>query len=149
MRHYDNLTNLKGVISPSTLSWDFKVEGVQRFEYGKNGMMAFYSNNHIYMDEVRGWDVRGETNMPGVLASASVATNRGQANGWGAKFNSNSVTAISGGFRVPLKEMEHGNYTVQITPHTKVTFSVTNKTQTSFDVMITGAFDYTVVGSNY
>ena len=166
MRHYDNLTNLKGEISPSTLSWNFKVEGVQRFEYGKNGMMAFYSNNHIYMDEVRGWDVRGKTNMPGTLLSATVASGGGWSNVWGAKTKtstgSNVINAArnSTGRYTVSHSLGHSRYQVFASAHTaNRSHYVVSKGVTSFVIewrsigsspaLVDTLFDVSMIGDNY
>ena len=136
-------------LSSSTLSCYFAPSGIRHFQFGTNGMMAFYSNEHFHFTENRGLDVRGKTNMPGVLAAGSVVSNGGQANVWGAKSNPIGATPITGGFRVPLNNMGHNQYVVQITPHTNTTFRVGTKTSTYFEVYGTGGFDYVVIGKNY
>ena len=89
--------------------------------------------------------------MPGVLAAGSSTSGGLQSKVWGAKSSLASVTPISGGFRVPLSNLTHTNYVVQITPHTSSTFRVdpAKKTNTSFEIFGTGGFDYVVVGNNY
>lgn len=132
-----------------TFGFNANVQGVKRQEYALNGFMHYYSNNHSYFTEDGGFDVRGFTNFPGVLASGTVASNGAQANVWGAKSSITGATAITGGRRVPLSNLEHSSYTVIITPHTNTTFRIGSKTQTGFEVYGSGAFDYVVIGKNY
>ena len=120
---------------------------MRRFEIGQNGLMFFFANNHFYITEDGPFDLRGKTNMPGVLASGTVSTGGGLSNEWGAKVNYGQT--ITGGYRVFLKDMTHNKYSVQVTPHTNVTFRVSTKTSTYFDILGTGAADFVVFGSNY
>lgn len=138
-----------GDISASTLSWNFTQSDVRYFQLGLDGLMAFYSDNHFHYTETGGLDVRGATNMPGVLAAGSSTSGGIQSNVWGAKSSTANITPITGGFRVPLSGLSHSNYVVQITPHTNTTFRVGTKTSTYFEVYGTGGFDYVVIGNNY
>lgn len=128
------------------MSWSFDNQ-IRQFQFGLNGMMAYFTNNHIYFTEDEGWDVRGQTNMPGVLASGTVNINGGLMNTWGAKVNYGHT--ITGGYRIYLKEMDHDQYSVQVTPHTNVTFKIGVKTSTYFEILGTGAADFVVLGNNY
>ncbi|HHT04568.1 MAG TPA: hypothetical protein GX005_09660 [Bacteroidales bacterium] len=143
----DGITSLTGTISASTLSWEFRKEDVRYFQFGLDGMMAYFSDNHIHFTETTGWDVRGKSNMPGVLASGTISSGGVLSNEWGAKVNYGQT--ITGGYRIFLKDMTHNKYSVQVTPHTNVTFRVSTKTSTYFDILGTGAADFVVFGSNY
>lgn len=143
------ITSATASVTTSNFSWEFVTQGVRQQQYGLNGMMFFYSDNHFHYTENGGLDLRGKTNMPGVLAAGSSTSTGMQSNVWGAKSNPGGVTLISGGFRVPLSDMPHGNYVVQITPHTNATFRVGTKTATYFEIFGTGGFDYIVIGKNY
>ena len=142
------------VISPQATSlafnfeWNATLAGVKRQQYALDGMMFFYSDNHFYFTEFGGLDMRGKTNMPGILASGTIASNGSQASKWGAKVGGNAST-ITGGYRVYLTNMTHSNYFVQITPHTNSAFRISTKTPTYFEVQGSGAFDYAVFGNNY
>ena len=138
-------------ISYSSLSWSFSPTNVRYFQFGRDGMMAFFDLCHWHFTKSNGFDLRGTTNMPGVLAAGSSKSNGEQSKVWGAKSNTAGVTVITGGFRVPLSNMTHSNYVVQITPHTSSTFRVdpAKKTNTSFEIFGTGGFDYVVIGNNY
>lgn len=142
-----NPTNGSGYVGNIPISWSFQQSGVRYFQFGIDGMMAFFSNNHIHFTETTGWDVRGKTNMPGVLASGTISTGGVLSNEWGAKVNYGQT--ITGGYRIFLKDMTHNKYSVQITPHTNVTFRVGTKTNTYFEILGTGAADFIVIGSNY
>lgn len=130
-----------------TFSWNASLAGVKRQQYGRDGMMFFYSNNHFHYTEGNGLDIRGKTNMPGVLASGTISTGGVLSNEWGAKVNYGQT--ITGGYRIFLKDMTHNKYSVQITPHTNVTFRAGTKTNTYFEILGTGAADFIVIGSNY
>lgn len=136
-----------GMVAEIRLDWVHVVAGVKRQQYGLDGMMFFYSNHHFHYTEGKGLDLRGQTNMPGVLASGTVSTGGGLSNEWGAKVNYGQT--ITGGYRIFLKDMTHNKYSVQVTPHTNVTFRVSTKTNTYFDILGTGAADFVVFGSNY
>lgn len=147
MKADDGINSMGASISQSELGWSFKQEDVRYFQFGLDGMMAFFKDNHIHFTEETGWDVRGKTNIPGVLASGTVSTGGGLTNEWGAKINYGQT--ITGGYRIFLKEMTHNKYSVQVTPHTNVTFRVSTKTSTYFEILGTGAADFVVFGSNY
>lgn len=148
----NTLDTVSSYISASTLSWTYTQAGIRYFQFGVNGMMAFFSDNHWYFTETGGFDLRGATNMPGVLAAGSSTSGGAQTNVWGAKSSTAGVTTItspSAGFRVPLSGLSHSNYVVQITPHTNTTFRVGTKTSTYFEIYGSGGFDYAVIGNNY
>ena len=125
---------------------------VRRVEFGRDGFMLFYNNagekNYLYLSESNGLSIGGKTDMPGMLASGSVASNGAQNNVWGAKSNAGRATPISGSFTVPLSNMTSGNYVVQITPHTNTTFRIGAKAAANFTVYGSGGFDYVVIGKN-
>ena len=151
-RTFTNVINQVGGISnTSTLSWTFNKE-VKRFEFGYNGFMGWYTNTHMYLTEDGGFDGQAplnKWNAPGVLAAGSSTSGGTQSNVWGAKSNPAGITIITGGFRVPLSNMTHSSYVVQITPHTNTTFRIGTKTSTYFEIFGTGGFDYVVIGNNY
>lgn len=138
--------------SAFTFSWSFVQQDVRYQQYGLDGMMFFYSNHHFHFTEGGGLDGRAlpdKWNAPGVLAAGSSTSGGVQSNVWGAKSNAGGITIISGGFRVPLSNMSHNKYVVQITPHTNTTFRVGTKTNAYFEIFGTGGFDYVVIGNNY
>ncbi len=127
-------------------------------QFGLDGLMAYYQNNHFHFTELGGLDVRGATNMPGVLYSGTCSAGGGISNKWGKFQNTTSVTRTVSGSTVTYvipHDVGHGNYQVQITQQTaNVTFYVSVKANNSFTVVFTGnaagaAFDFTIIGRNY
>lgn len=98
------------------MSWKFN-EDVNRFEFAANGFMAFYQNFHMYFNNQRGLDVRGATNIPGVLLAGEVGYTGGFTSSWGAKKHASStaVKIATGQYRV-YHSIGHADYQVQITP---------------------------------
>ena len=127
------------------VEWSFNREGVRNFLFGLNGFLSFFSNNHIYFTEENGLDVRGKTNMPGLLGSASVIGGQ-LSNEWG---RITSIATYTGGYRVTISNMEHANYTVQITSHTTNQWRIGTKTSSNFIILGTGNCDIAIMGNNY
>lgn len=153
--------NKSFTLSASKLEWTFRQANVRRQEYGLNGMMFFYSNNHHHFTEANGLDIRGKTNMPGVLAKGRVLSSGSRVTGaaWGDKNSTSTITKPSGtgSYRVPVN-CPNGNYDVDVTPRTaNRTVYVGVTTSTYFDVYFRdhngnvqdSEFSYTLVGSNY
>lgn len=144
-----NNSTSSGSLGSGKMTWTLNTSQYRRINFGKNGMLMAYPDMHLYYSQETGLDVKGKTNMPGVLAAGSSTSGGTQTNVWGAKSNAGGVTPISGGFRVPLNEMSYSNYVVQITPHTNSTFRVGTKTSAYFEIYGSGGFDYVVIGKNY
>ena len=72
-------------ISASSLSWSFSPTNVRYFQFGRDGMMAFFDSCHWHFTKSNGFDLRGATNMPGVLATGSVTSAAAHSNKWGRK----------------------------------------------------------------
>ncbi|WP_019540576.1 hypothetical protein [Proteiniphilum acetatigenes] len=143
--------SIDGGVPTSTLAWSFS-KNVEYFQFGLDGMMSWWQDFHVHMSRNGGFDGRAAAdkwNTPGVLAAGSSTSGGVQSNVWGAKSNAGGITIISGGFRVPLSNMSHNKYVVQITPHTNTTFRVGTKTNANFEIFGTGGFDYVVIGNNY
>lgn len=148
-----------GTLSASTISWDFTQSGVRYFQFGLNGMMAFFSDNHMHFTETTGLDVRGATNLPGVLMSGVVSSAGSMLSVWGGKKGSGSASRLSTGQYRVNHAIGHTDYAVLVTPNENRTFYVTNKTTSTFDVRIytTGSspalydteFNFAVFGNNY
>jgi hypothetical protein len=147
-------------ISTSILKWEFRQQNVRYFQFGKNGMMAFFSNNHWYFTETGGLDIKGETNIPGVLFSGSVALYGGLVSSWGAKKHpSLAVNRNSTGNYTVYHSVGHLEYHVSLTPALNRTCYVGSKTESSFAVYVysTGnspsladsPFDFQIFGKNY
>lgn len=114
-----NMDNfIAGLSGRSTLSWSF-IKDIRRFEFARNGFMAFYQNNHMYFSETGGLDVRGAMNIPGVLLAGEVGYTGGFTSSWGAKkhVSSTAVKITTGQYRV-YHSIGHTDYQIQITPTT-------------------------------
>lgn len=147
--HSGDVISSKATIQPFKFEWRHVVQGIKQQRYGANGMMFFYSNNHFYFTENGGADMKGPSNLPGPLAAGSINANGGIINRWGAKLAGNADT-ITGGYRIFLKDMDHNQYSVQVTPNTATSqFRVGNKTNTYFEIFGSGGADFTVMGDNY
>ena len=127
------------------VDWSFNREGVRNFLFGLNGFLSFFSNNHIYFTETTGLDVRGKTNMPGLLGSASIIGGQ-LSNEWG---RITGVAIYGGGYRVTISGMTHDKYTVQITSHTTNQWRIGTKTSSNFIILGTGDCDIAIMGNNY
>lgn len=105
-----------GLSGKSTLSWSLNKE-IKRFEFARNGFMAFYQNFHMYFSEDGGLDVRGTTNIPGVLLAGEAGYTGGFTSVWGAKgHSSKTAEKISTGQYRVWHSIGHQDYQVQITP---------------------------------
>lgn len=148
-------------LSASVLKWDFTQSGVRYFQLGLNGLMAYYSDNHFHYTETGGFDLRGATNMPGILISGSVASGGGFSSSWGAKKHA-TLTAqkTATGTYTVYHSVGHSDYSVQITPETdqRVYYVPSaNKGTSSFIVyfrnlagtLSDSAFSFSINGKNY
>jgi hypothetical protein len=142
------------------LSWNFEQEGFRRFEFGTNGLMAYYSRHHLAFTEGDGLDVRGQTNMPGVLLSGTGESGGGVNNLWGAKRHATQgVTRVSAGTYEIFHSIGHSNYAISITPATNRTAVVGIKsndkvritlfTNASSPALSDSGFDFIISGRNY
>lgn len=156
-----NVSNAEGHSYATTFEWTFTQQNVRRQQYGKDGMMFFYSDRHFHYTEGKGLDLRGPTNMPGVLLSASVGVNGGWQDVWGPKQSSTP----------PPTPSPTGRYTINHTiGHTKYQVSCFSNTENrSFRVyaknvdsvviecrtigsnpaLTNSPFDITLYGNNY
>ena len=146
--------------SSAKMSWEYKRTDVRYFQFGLDGMMAFFANNHMHFTESTGLDVRGATNLPGVLHAGSVSSTGILSNQWGAKkvTSGNEVTRPSVGTYRVFHSIGHINYSVQITPTQMSSAEIGARQPTYFEVLMRGrgqhelqyaGFDFMVVGRNY
>ena len=148
-------------ISGSTLGWSWEPAEIRYFQFGLNGMMAFYANNHWYFTELDGFDLRGKTNMPGVLLSATVLATGGFSNWWGAKKHASSTAAKNSTGRYTVyHSIGHSNYQVSAAPSTanKSCYIVSKGTDNfviewrtigSAPALSDTGFDFQITGNNY
>jgi hypothetical protein len=146
------------IISGSPSSNVIQATGyMNQTKVGNNGLYSFWSNQlYLYFSSLVGFELKGPTNMPGVLASGSISSVGGHTNYWGAKINSSNASYTSTGiYDVP--HFAGSTYQVMIQPTIdNVRASVTSKGYNNFRVQIRtnsgtatmGSFDYVIVGSN-
>jgi hypothetical protein len=134
-------------------------EAVQKTAVGKNGLYSFFSSSeffHFMVGEGFGAKVPDGTkwNTPGVLASATVASNGSSSNKFGAKTGDTSRTG-TGAYTIN-HSIGHTNYTIlQIEPvnrHviylTKGSTSVTVQVKNGSGTLLDQQFDYVIIGNN-
>lgn len=154
------VTNVTHSIGDSRISWEFLRTGVRRFQFGRNGFMAFYSLLHLYLSEEKGLDIKGATNMPGVLLSATVASGGGASSVWGAKKSTTNATKNSTGRYTVYHTVGHSNYQVYASAHTaSMSHHIVSKGTTNFVIewrtigsspaLVDTTFDCQIVGNNY
>lgn len=157
------ITASGGIAGSSTFSWSF-IKDIRRFEFGINGFMAWYTNEHMHFTEGGGLDGQAPANKwnaPGVLLSASVGASGGWQDVWGAKQSTTPPPAPS----------PTGRYTIYHTiGHTKYQVScISNTASRSFSIyakntnnviiecrtigntpaLVNSAFDIVLNGNNY
>lgn len=143
-----------GTSTSFSMSYNYNLRNVKRQQYGLNGMMLFYSDNHFYFTEDGGLDARTEPtkwNAPGVLFSGNIASGGGLTAGyWGAKYRAGSYREGNNIYRIH-HSVGHLNYYVQLTPHSDARMWVIEKTISYVRVQASLAslsFDITIIGNN-
>lgn len=133
---------------------------MKRTEIGGNGFFSFWEMlKFFYYSAQEGLIFKGSTDMPGVLAAASVASTGAQSNKWGAKVatSAQSVSKTTGVYTIP-HNIGHSAYTVQVTvnnssryfawcsakANSSVEISIVNSSGTAVDAN----FDYMIIGDN-
>lgn len=129
-----------------------------RTEIGSDGLFSFWSAaQYFYYDKINGLKVKGTTDIPGVLATGSIASAGGHSNKWGAKSSTSNATYTATGIYDVIHAVGNTSYTVLIQPTSDGNNAfLISKSNTSFRVQIrnnsgnvvAGAFDYTILGAN-
>jgi hypothetical protein len=133
---------------------------IKRQQYGKDGMMSFYSNHHFHFTESKGLDIRGATNIPGVLLSGTVSNTGSITSVWGAKKSTSAPTRNSTGKYTVYHTVGHSNYQVFASSRSASrSYHIVSKANTNFVVewrtigsspaLIDTTFDFQIVGNNY
>jgi len=164
LEHYEpepglTITNIQHSIGTSTLSWSFVQTDVRRFQFGLNGFMAVYTLLHLYISETEGIDIKGKTNMPGILLSATVSLSGSFGNSWGAKKHlsktAEKVSGLTGTYDI-FHSIGHTNYQITANAYGNKTVSILSKSVDSCRVaiyngttLIDSQFDITLTGNNY
>lgn len=154
-------SSLSGSSSSSTLSWSFSKD-VEWFQFGLNGMMAWYQNTHLYASdsEVSGKAPADKWDVPGVLLSATVNTGGGWGAIWGAKQSSTQPVNNSTGRYTVYHTVGHTNYQVNAIPNTAnrtchivskaaSNFVIEWRTVSSSPTLVNTGFDFQIIGNNY
>ena len=166
LEHYEpepglTITNIQHSIGATTLSWSFVQADVRRFQFGLNGFMAMYSLLHLYVSETEGIDIKGKTNMPGVLLSGTVASGGGIAAAWGAKQSTTNPSYNSTSkYYTVYHTVGHANYQVNAASYTANTsFRIVSKSTNNFVIewrtigstptLVSTMFDFQIIGNNY
>lgn len=155
-----DISSASATSTATNFAWSYTLQDVKRQQYGLNGMMFFYSNNHFHFTEGGGLDVRGTVNMPGVLLSGTVASGGGISYAWGAKQSASNPVNNSTGRYTVYHTVGHSNYQVFTTALTaSKTCHIVSKSNTNFVVewrsvgstpaLINTGFDFQIVGNNY
>lgn len=91
----------------------------KRTHFGRNGFLSFASaNRFIHYSETTGLTVKGEMNIPGVLAAGTVDKYGAVSNVWGAKSSSLPAVKISPGKYRIYHNIGHQQYSVAVTAAT-------------------------------
>ena len=132
------------------------VESVEKTALGKDGLFSYFSSSeYIHFKRGEGFKMRGKTDMPGILAAASVASAGGSSRKFGAKVGT-SLRLSAGTYRIN-HSIGHGNYSVQVTPQTSSRLSfVSTRANTTCTIVITNTagtaidspFEYLLIGEN-
>lgn len=133
-------------------------QGIERTEIGKNGLLSYFgSNNFFHFSQLTGLQMRGATNMPGILATGSVTSGAAHNNKWGAKTSGNSVTkGGTGVFIVPHSVGSMAFTAIATCTATGYYAAVTAKANGSITVTVKSdggsvsdqPFDYVIMGAN-
>jgi len=133
-------------------------------ELGSDGLLSFWgANNYMRYTQAGGLEIKGNTDVSGVLATGSLVGGS-HLNMWGAKKSNLDIEYIGAGIYRVHHAVGNQNYTVIVTTepflsgdvYFPVISSVRNKQNESFDVYLMGDdttrrnvnFDYTIFGSN-
>ena len=129
-----------------------------RTEIGSDGFFSFWSSSeYLFYDKLNGLKLKGSMDIPGVLATGSIASAGGHSNRWGAKSSVSNATYTATGIYDVIHAVGNTSYTVILTPSVDGNkASIISKSSTSFRVQIrnssntvvAGAFDYTILGTN-
>ncbi len=151
-------------IDSSQLTYYFTLQGVRRQQYGRDGMMFYYSDHHFHFTEGGGLDGRAlpdKWNAPGVLLSATIPANGGWINVWGPKQSTTQPPAPNPTGRYTIYHtIGHTKYQVNCMSHVdSMSFRVYQKNTNSVIVecrtigsapaLVNTTFDIILTGNNY
>ena len=151
------LVSGQGSVASVPMSWTFQQSGIRNFLFGLNGFLSYFSDKHIYFSEEDGFDLKGKTNMPGVLLSTTVSSTGVFANTWGAKKHASlSASKVSTGTYDIYHSIGHSTYNISANAYGNRTISIVSKSADRCRIqiyngatLIDGQFDITLTGNNY
>ncbi len=133
------------------------MSSINRTEIGSDGLSSYWgANNYFRYTQLDGLRVKGATDIPGILATGSVASGGGTSNLWGAKKSTLSATYTATGLYRVYHALNSSAYTVNINCTTAGAIgTIVAKGTTYVDIQIyrNGAnyqcgFDYSIFGAN-
>lgn len=134
------------------------ISHVARTKIGNDGFYSFWQpNNYLYYSNQSGLMYKGNSDIPGVLATGSISSGGNHVNMWGAKTSNSAITKGGTGIYNVPHNVGSGNFTVLITPVTdNVNARVTQKNSNMFQVtirnmagnLVDAQFDYVLFGAN-
>lgn len=97
----------------------YRKQDRERTHIGRNGVLVFKDKyNYFHCSRNEGLTVKGEMNIPGVLAAGTVDKLGGVSNVWGSKASSRPAVKISSGKYRVYHDIGHQQYSVSVTPST-------------------------------
>ncbi len=154
-------TNYDGkvTISNTALNWKLDTSEFRKLVFGVNGFLGAFPDKLFYFSEQEGLVVKGKTNLPGVLESASCNNYGTQSNYWGVFKRRKAERVSIGRYRVS-HNIGHDEYTVTCTPHYghgAMSVQIGVRTSDYFEVYFFNAdgdltntgFDYIIHGNNF
>ncbi|OQA66925.1 MAG: hypothetical protein BWY38_01635 [Ignavibacteria bacterium ADurb.Bin266] len=161
---YNTITSSQegGLSNESILAWSFSHE-IERMEFGLDGFMAWYTNTHFHFTGSNGLDAQAPAdkwNSPGVLLSATVASNGGWTSIWGAKQSTSPPVRNSDGKYTVYHTVGHSDYQVFASSHlANAAHRILSKSNTNFVIewrtigsspaLFDTTFDFMITGNNY
>ena len=105
------------VITSNISLFAFKSNDKRAMVFGADGLFSFWNAaNYFYYSALQGLKVRGNVDMPGLLAAGFGAVNGGHTKRIGSKSNIGNITRVTAGIYNVPHNVGHTNYTVQVTP---------------------------------
>ncbi len=139
------------------MKWKLDAAKFRKLVFGKDGFLGAFPNMVFHLSK-EGFVVKGKTDLPGTLASASCDKRGTQINHWGVYEQGDGIRISTGRYRI-YHNIGHNEYTVMCTPHygyNAMSVQIGIKTGSYFEVyffdkngnLINTPFDYAIHGEN-
>lgn len=138
---FSNAVGSAGINNTSTLSWILRKD-IRRFIFGSDGFASWYTENSFHFSELTGMFARGKVDIPAGLGGGRVTAGGGVNTPWGL---------VTGGARASnVVTINHNigdtRYTVNVALNgNSSSWYFQNRTNTSIQVVCSGAFDFTLI----